>query len=168
MTVRTILTALVTTLVLSGGLLAQVPRTEGKTLSKKPLVVADAIQGKMALLVITFSKKAGEAAMTWTKALQAKGMNSKCAIYQIAELEDMPGFFRRMAVSGMRKGVPTDKHDTFVILASDTQAWKDFVGFDKEENPYLVLIDVAGVVQYKISGEMTDERLKQITDKLMK
>src|SRR3954471_2539809 len=72
-----------------------VPRTEGKSLADKPLVVAEAIKGKPALLIITFSKGAGEKAAVWTKNLQEKGLlNGKFAFYQIAELEDVPRFFR--------------------------------------------------------------------------
>ena len=166
MKTRNILSTLVLLLILNATLQAQVPRTEGKTLSQKSLVVADTIKGKTALLIVTFSKKAGDAALPWTKALQAKGIGSKCVVYQVAQLENVPGFFRRMAVAGMRKGVPAEKHDTFVILAGDTKAWKDFVGFEKEEDPHLVLMDTAGAVRHKVSGEVTDERLQELSEKL--
>lgn len=152
--------------VLSGTLVAQVPRTEGKSLSQKPVVVADAIKGRAALLIVTFSKSAGEKATAWTKTLQAKGVNDKSAIYQVAQLEDVPRFFRKLAISGMRKGIPVSYYDTFVILISDTQLWKDFVSFIREDDPYLVLVDALGQVRHKLSGEMNDERLKQITEKL--
>jgi len=156
----------VATLVLGASLAAQVPRTEGKTLSQNPLVIADLIKGKPALLIVTFSKNAGENAKEWTKALQAKGINNRCVFYQVAELEDVPRFFRRLVIAAMRKGVPAEKYETFVILITETQVWKKFVGFNNEQDPYLVLIDASGAVQYKLSGEMTDERLKEIAEKL--
>jgi hypothetical protein len=151
---------------LCGALFAQVPTTEGKTLSDKPVVVAEAIKGRPALLIVTFSRGAGEGAMGWMRSLQATGNLSRLAVYQIAALENVPRLFRRVAISGMRKAVPPVRHHLFVILTSDTQAWKDLVNFADEGDPYLVVIDSSGSVKHKIAGEMTEARMQQLAQTL--
>src|SRR4051794_371519 len=136
------------------------PNTEGTTLADQRLVLADAIKAKRALLIITFSRAAGEKAAEWRKALRQKNLPpANFALYQVAHLEDVPRLIRWSVISGMRRGIPRDEHATFVILTKDADEWKKFVAFQNDDIPYLVTLDAAGKVKSRLSGQKSDALL---------
>ena len=143
------------------------PRTEGKTLADQRVVVANAVKGKATLLIITFTRSAGEKAREWRNALRQKGLPTpNYTLYQIAELEDVPRIIRWSVISGMRRGIPTDEYSTFMVLTTDTEQWKKFVAFKNEDDPYLVILDASGNVKARIAGDKTDATLDQLTQAL--
>ena len=143
------------------------PATEGKTLADQTVVVADAVKGKATLLIITFSRNAGDKASEWRKALRQRNLpGPKYTLYQIAELENVPRIIRWSVVSAMRRGIPPGEHSTFVILTKDTGPWKKFVAFKDEDDPYLVVLDESGSIKARIAGEKTGPLLEQLTQAL--
>jgi hypothetical protein len=135
------------------------PSTEGTTLADQRVVIADAVKGKPALLIITFSRKAGDKAAEWRKELRQTNLpGPKYAFYQLAELEDVPRIIRWSVVSGIRRGIPAAEHGTFIILTKDTEQWKKFVGFknvvsENEDDPYLLVLDASGHIKARITGK---------------
>lgn len=73
-----------------------------------------------------------------------------------------------MAISGMKKGVPKERHPTFVILTKDLDAWKKFAGLDKDEVPYLLLLDAHGRVEHRVNGNLSDDSLRPLRLRLLK
>jgi hypothetical protein len=143
------------------------PTTEGKTLADERIVVADAIRNRPTLLIITFSRSAGDKASEWRKALRQKNLpGPKYTLYQIAELEDVPRIIRWSVVSGLRRGIPPAEHSTFVILTKDTDQWKRFASFKNEDDPYLLVLDAAGKIKACLSGEKTPALLEQLVQAL--
>jgi hypothetical protein len=167
-TITSLITACATALLAVGA--AQtlaLPRTEGTNLADQNLVVADAVKGKPALLIITFSRKAGDKASDWRKELRRINLpDSKYALYQVAELEDVPRIIRWSVVSGLRRGIPAAEHSTFIILTKDTDAWKSFVASKNEDDPYLLVLDASGNVKARLTGERSPALLAQLTQAL--
>jgi hypothetical protein len=142
---------------------ASIPNTAGETLAGDPIVVADAVKGRRALLIVTFSKKAGDSARRWRSALQENHLLPPAlACYTIAELEDTPRLFRGLIVSGIRKGTPASMHSTFVVLTRDTSDWKTFTGFTEDE-PYVLLIGKDGTITLRVRGEPSAEKLQALS-----
>lgn len=129
------------------------PRMEGETLSGNKIVLPDDARGKIALLAIGFSKKAGDATHAWSDRFKKDfGTDSKFAVYPVAELEAAPRFVRGMIVGSMRKGTPEADRSHFVTLFQGSEELKHFVGFSGSDDAYLLLLDANGTVAWRGHG----------------
>jgi hypothetical protein len=132
------------------------PDTPGETLSGKRIVVADAVRGHAAVLIVGFSKDAGDGCGAWARAVRADTALAGVAVYQIAMLEGAPGFVRGMIKSGMRKGVAAAEQDTFVVLVHDDKLWRNYFGVTADAEPYVALLDAKGQVLWHGHGAAKD------------
>jgi len=134
------------------GLSQGMPATPGETLSGKKLVLAEAVKGHAAVLVIGFSREAGDGCGVWAKALHADPAMAGVAIYEAAMIEKAPGFVRGMIKSGMRKGLTPVQQDAFVVLTQDDKLWRSYLQVTEEKDPYVVLLDAGGSVLWHGHG----------------
>jgi len=129
------------------------PRLEGETLSKKPIVLPEAARGKIALLVMGFTKKGGQATGPWEKQFKNDfGADQRYAVYPVAVLEDVPRFIRGMVTSGIRSSTPPAEQDHFVVLVHGEQDLKHFVGYSTSDDAYLLLLDAKGEIRWRGHG----------------
>jgi hypothetical protein len=134
------------------------PRLEGETLSKNPIVLPDAAHGKIALLVMGFTKKGGQATGPWEKQFKNDfGADQRYVVYPAAVLEDVPRFIRGMVMSGIRSSTPPSEQDHFVILVHGEQDLKHFVGYSAPDDAYLLLLDAKGEIRWRGHGLFKDE-----------
>jgi len=144
------------TLAAATGVSQTLPATAGETLSGKRIVMADAVRGHMTVLIAGFSKDAGPKTGEWAKAVRADPALAGTAVYQIASLEQAPGFVRGMIKSGMRKGVSPAEQENFVVLTQDDKLWRSYLGVSDDKLPYVVLLDAAGQQRWHGHGEAKD------------
>jgi hypothetical protein len=128
------------------------PVTVGETLSGKKLVLAEAIKGHTAVLVIGFSREAGDGCGVWAKALHGDAAMAGVPVYEAAMLEKAPGFVRGMIKSGMRKGLTPAQQDAFVVLTQDEKLWRSYLQVTEEKDPYVVLLGAGGNVRWHGHG----------------
>jgi hypothetical protein len=129
------------------------PATSGETLSGKRLVLADAIRGHAAALVFGFSKDAGDPCGQWAKTLHADPAMAGVLVYQVASLEQAPGFVRGMIKSSMRKGVSTEDQDHFLVFTQDEKLWRGYFGVSNDKDPWVVFLDPTGKVLWHGHGD---------------
>ena len=122
------------------------PATAGESLSGKRIVLADATRGRAAVLVAGFSHEGGMGTGAWVKALRADPALAGTTVYQVAMLEQAPGFIRGMIKSGMRKGLTEGEQDNFVVLTQDEKLWRSYFDVSNDNEPYVVLIDNTGKI----------------------
>jgi hypothetical protein len=124
------------------------PATEGENLLGQKVKIADSLKGKAGVLVIGYSKSAGEITAAWDKRLSADyGSNPAVTIYQIPMLEAAPKFIRGTIISGMKKGVPAAKQGNFIVVVKDEDEWKRVSGFQKSDEAYVLIVDKSGEIQ---------------------
>jgi len=145
------------------------PQTEGKTLTGERVVIAEAIRGRAAVLVITFSRKAGLAAGPWTKRLtEGPQAHTELAVFQVAQLQAVPRLFRGMVTAMIRRGTPRQLHSTLVVLVEDENPWKQFVIFQDSDVPYLVLLSGTGQAIWRTQGAFEEEKYAALRDAIQK
>lgn len=132
------------------------PATAGETLSGKRIVLADALRGRVSVLVVGFSKEAGDGCGAWAKAVRSDSALGGVSIYQVAMLEQAPAFVRGMIKSGMRKGMSPAEQDNFVILVRDDKLWRGYFGVTTDKEPYVVLLDASGQPRWRGHGSAKD------------
>jgi hypothetical protein len=124
------------------------PGTEGENLLGQKEKVADSLQGKIGVLVIGYSKAAGDITGAWEKRLSADfASNSAVTLYQMPMLEAAPKFIRGTIISGMKKGVPAPKQANFIVVVKDEDEWKRVSGYQKGQDAYVVIVDKDGEVR---------------------
>jgi hypothetical protein len=128
------------------------PSTAGTTLSGKPIVLADAVRGRTAVLVAGFSREGGNGTSDWMKAIQADPAFAKATVYPVAMLASAPGFIRGMIRNGMKKGLSPEAQGRFVVLTDDEKVWRDFFDVSTDKEPYVVLLDAQGKVLWHGHG----------------
>jgi hypothetical protein len=139
------------------GLLGQsMPRTPAETLSGKRIVLAEALRGHAAVLVMGFTRAGGSACDPWARALRADPSMAGIAVFQAAMLEGAPGWLRAAIKSSMRKGLSPAEQDNFVILVQDGKLWRSYFGVTADQDPYVVLLDAAGQVRWHGHGAARD------------
>src|ERR1700680_4339781 len=145
-------------------------RLEGETLSKKAIALPDAAHGKIALLVMGFTKKGGQATGPWEKKFKNDfGADQRYVVYPVAILEDVPRFIRGMVTSGIRSSTLPSEQDHFVILVHGEQDLKHFVAYSTPDDAYLLLLDTKGDIRWRGHGLFKDEdyaALKNIAKQL--
>ena len=142
------------------------PRLSGETLEGKAIVLPDALKGKHALLIVSFSRSAEEQTKAWGEKLKQR--STPVERYQVLELEDVPRFFRGMAKSGIRKGIPTDRQATFFLFFEGQDALKKVTHFQKDNEAYVLLLDQAGQVVWQEHGAADDAKLDTLARQLPK
>ncbi len=132
------------------------PTTPGETLTGKRLVLADVLRGHAAVIVVGFSREAGDSCGLWLRTLHGDPALTNLLVYQIAMLEAAPGFIRGVIKSGMRKGVPAADQEQFLVFTQDEKLWRSYFGVTTDKDPYVVLLDAAGQVRWHGHGAAKD------------
>ncbi len=147
---------LVTGLVSGTALPQSLPATAGETLSGQKIVLADAVRGHEAVLIVGFSKDAGDGCGVWAKTVRADPAFAGRLVYQVASLEQAPGFVRGMIKGAMRKGLSPPEQDTFVILTQEEKLWRSYFNVTAEKEPYVVLLEASGKIRWSGHGAAKD------------
>ena len=143
------------------------PKTDFETLSGQKLTLPGALSGKPALLIIGFSHSSSKPTGEW-----AKDLSSDChsrahlVCYQIAVLQDAPRMFRGMITGGIKRGIPKDEQDFFLILVHDEDTWKSLAGFSNPDDAYLLFVDDRANIRWKTHGPPTPAAVKSLREKL--
>ena len=148
---------------------SNLPHTEGETLAGTKLTLPDAVSGKYAVLIFGFTRGSKKPTSEWANKVRTDFGTAPLELYQIPVLEDVPHLIRGMVVSGIRKGVPENQRDHFLIVVKSERELKQFVDYKEPDDAYLVSLDPTGKVIQQLHGSPTPDtyaRLKQALDSL--
>ncbi len=143
------------------------PKTEFETLAGSKLTLPAAAAGKTALLIVGFTHASGKPTGEWGKELAPDcRSHPRLVCYQIAVLQDAPRMFRGMIAGGIKRGIPKDQQDSFLILVHDEDTWKSLAGFANPDDAYLLLVDDRANIHWKTHGPPTAAALKSLREQL--
>ena len=135
----------------------QFPRLREENLNAEQVVLPDAASGKVAVLVMGFSKASKTPTEAWAKRIGNDfGKTSGFTLYQMPVLEVVPKMIRGMVVSGIKKGVPESERANFVPVLHSEDGLKKLVGFKGEDDAYIVVLDRGGEIVYQTRGTSVD------------
>jgi hypothetical protein len=137
----------------SGG----IPHLEGDSLSGHHVVLPDVAAGKVAVLILGFTRASKGPTSAWSKQLFADyGQQAGVAIYQLPVLQEVPRLIRSFVISGMRKDVPQSLQDHFVPILSGEAELKKTVGYKEPDDAYMILLDKSGKIAQQQHGVFKD------------
>ncbi len=130
-----------------------IPQLRGETLDGQKLVLPDAAAEHITLLVLGFSKKAGNASGPWRDHFAADfGSGPHAAFYVAAMLEGAPSLVRGMIRSGMRGGTPKPLRSHVLTCTTGNDIWKKYVDLADDSLPAVLLIDGTGRLLWRYTG----------------
>ena len=130
----------------------------GETLSGRQMVLPDNAHGRIALLVIGFTKKSSQATREWGQRFRKDfGSDQRYVVYQVAVLEDVPRFIRGMVTSSIRRETPPGEQEHFVTLFNGEANLKRFVAYSAPDDAYLLLFDAKGEIRWRGHGLFLEE-----------
>jgi hypothetical protein len=143
------------------------PKLEGESLSGHPVILPDAALGKVAVLILGFTKASKVPTSDWGKRI-SKDFNGQPAfvVYQLPVLEEVPRLIRGMVISGIRKGVPDDMRDHFVPIVNGEAELKKLVNYKEPDDAYLVVLNRSGRIVAQIHGSLADAAYAQLRARL--
>jgi hypothetical protein len=140
-------------------------------LDGKAIILPDAAAGKVTLLVLGASKKAGERTGTWKDRFVADfGSNPNATYYVAALLQAAPAPFRAMIRSGMRSGTAVAAQGHTLTSTSDNDAWKTYLNMRDDALPGVLLLDSSGRARWSYNGVFDPSRyqaLKEVTEAIL-
>ena len=165
---------LVCVAVLAASLAAQVlapraafPPLQGQDLDDQKITLPDAASGKVVVVIMTFSKGAGDRSRVWQDHLLKDYPDEQhFTSYAVAMLSDAPGFVRGMIRSAMKKGTPPPLRHRTITVTSDSKPWKERVGMTSDKPPYLLLLDAKGRLVWSYSGEFEEKPYSELKGKI--
>ena len=129
------------------------PHIEGENLAGHKVVLPDDASGKVAVLVLGFTKASKGPTGAWAAKILAEfGSRSGFELYQLPVLEDVPRFIRGMVISSMRKGVKVEMRDHFVPILEGEAGLKKLVGYKEPDDAYLVVLNPADQIVRQLHG----------------
>ncbi len=150
----------------------QIPRVDEQNLSGHRVQLPQDVSGRIAVLILGFSRASKEPTSAWGKKLQTDlGHTPGFEIYSMPVIEEVPGVIRGMVISGMRRGTPENLRDHFVPVLHNEAEWKKLVGYREPDDAYLVLLNRDGAIAYQTHGPVTEKSygdLREHIEELLK
>jgi hypothetical protein len=142
------------------------PPIEGETLSGRKIRINDFAVGRPAVIVMGFSRAAGDPSLEWSSRLLRDFANAELAVFSVPVLEFVPRMARSLVPGGMRRPIPAYQHDRCVLLFKDERSWKERVGYQRPEISYVIVVDRRGRVIEVTRGLFTESEYEQVRERI--
>ncbi|HEX4485775.1 MAG TPA: hypothetical protein VH088_05880 [Terriglobales bacterium] len=144
---------------------SQPPKLHGQTLGDKPIILPDASAGKVTLLVVSISRRAGERTAPWRERFAADfASDPHVAYYVVALLEDAPSFIRNMIRSAIRKSTPAAQQSHVLTSATGEAAWRKYLDSKDDTQPIVLLLDQTGGLRWSYNGALDSDHYASLKD----
>ena len=177
----TMKTSLITLLLCCSALLVNAqmfPALHCETLADQKLNIPQDVQGKRSVVCLAMSPKAEKLLRSWNNplynALIAEGMGGLMGGRMYNANLCFVGMLKGIAKLGLneaknqsKKDIEKKLHPLFMISADDVTALMKTLQIDEVKEPHFYVLDEKGNILFHTSGEFSDAKLDQITEKLM-
>jgi hypothetical protein len=131
------------------------PAVHGTSVSGHPIALPEQAAGKVAVLIVGFSRGSSVPVGEWATRLKADyGRNPNVVIFRLPFLEEVPRMFRGLAMSGVVKSAGSDDRDTVVPVFEAEAAFKRVVKYSNSNAAYILVVDRTGEIRQLSSGDL--------------
>jgi hypothetical protein len=121
------------------------------------------MRGKVALICIAFVRSAQNMIDSWVQPFERKfGKDSRFAVYEIPMINKAWKVLSWMIDSGMRGGIPAEKHDNVVTFYGDYSGYQKILGMEDTNLAYVFLLDPKGIIRWKGQGYARSETEREL------
>jgi hypothetical protein len=158
--------------VLAGCALAQapevtIPASRGTTLTGIPVVLPDAVKGKVGVLVVGFTKDSKTPMQAWGKRLAVDYPATPGVVfYEIPVLASAPSLARLAIEEEMKMSMPAAERAHLLPLTQNEAGWLAVTHYVKGDDAYVLLIGGNGVVRWQTQGPVSDANYAELKSKI--
>ncbi len=139
------------------------PELKGELLSGQSATLPSAAKGKITLLALGFSRDSQHSIEPWTKRFRAEfGKDDRVTCYTVPMIGPGGRFAKIFIMGGMKRDVPKEMYDRFMVVFADTEPWKGRVSVKGPNDAYLILLDGAGTVRWIYGGVFDEGRFHEL------
>ncbi|MBS3817725.1 MAG: hypothetical protein KGY76_09215 [Candidatus Thermoplasmatota archaeon] len=127
------------------------PKIEGESLSGKEVTLPDDTEGEVILVAVAFKREAQGMIDSWMNYFEELCEGKEA--YELPVIESsFWKVFSGFIDSGMKSGIPEEKHDSVVTHYGDASDFKETLGIEDKRLGYVFLLDENGRVVFKGEG----------------
>ena len=136
------------------------PNVSGANLKREKLSLPDDFAGELVVALVAFQQWQQRQVDTWIPFTEQLEQDfAGVSYYELPVIRRMNIFSRTFINEGMRAGIPNPKaRERTITLYLDKTDFRAALGMPHEQNIYVLLLDSAGKVLWKIEGEFTPEK----------
>jgi hypothetical protein len=140
------------------------PALRGESLSGREVVLPQAAEGRVTLLLLGFTYKSRFAVESWAESFRAHfPSDPRVTFYELPMIGGAARLARWFIDSGMRRGTPEKDYEHVVTVYRRTDSWKKRVFFVDPDAAYLILLDRMGRVAWRHQGAFEDRAFQELS-----
>jgi hypothetical protein len=144
-----------------------IPAAKGVTLTGIPVVLPDAVKGKVGVLVVGFTRPSQAQVQAWGKRLAADyPAASGVVYYEMPVLASAPLLVRPVIESEMKVTVSAAERAHFLPMTQNEAGWLSATHYVQGDDAYALLIGGDGVVRWQKQGPVTDANYAELKGKI--
>lgn len=121
------------------------------------------MKGKVALVFIAFIRSAQSMIDSWARPFEQEfGKDSMFAVYEIPMINTGWKVLSGMIDSGMRGGIPVEKHGYVITFYGDYSIYQEALGMENTSLAYVFLLDPEGIIRWKGEGYASSETEQEL------
>ncbi len=141
------------------------PKIEGESLSGDEVVLPDDADGEVILIAVAFKRSAQEGLDSWMNYFEEVCEGKEA--YELPVIEgSLWGVFSGFIDTGMKSGIPKEKHDKIVTLYGDASEFREELEIEGESLGYVFLLDEDGRIIFKGEGEANEKGKEDLLKKV--
>jgi hypothetical protein len=144
------------------------PELKSKSLAGNFVTLPEAVRGKVALICVAFMRSAQSMIDSWTRPFEQEfGKESRFVIYEVPMIGSGWKLFSLVIDSGMRGGIPVEKHDNILTFYGDYSGYQKALGMENTKFAYIFLLDQEGIIHWEGQGYSSSETEKELLNAAM-
>ena len=138
------------------------PEITAKSLAKTRESIPESAEGKVALITVAFLQQSQPQLDSWLEPfIDRFGSKEGFTFYEVPMISSGYKFMRFVIDSGMRRGIPQNKHKHVVTMYGDVEKYMNELKLDARFG-YAFLLDKEGIIRWQGQGFSTPETLKEL------
>ena len=146
----------------------RLPELRGEFLTGREVVLPDAAESGVALLMLGFTYKSRFAVEGWADKFRTQFQSDpRVTFYEVPMIGGAARLARWFIDGGMRRGTPKQDYEHVLTVYRDVELWKRRVGFGDPDAAYLILLDRTGKVVWLHRGAFDDRAFRPLSRKVL-
>jgi hypothetical protein len=138
------------------------PEVTADSLAKTPVSIPGSAKGKVVLIAVAFLRESQPQLDSWLGPFTERFASKEgFTFYEIPMISSGYRFMRFIIDSGMRGGIPKEKHKNVVTMYGDVEKYMNELKLDARYG-YAFLLDREGIIRWQSKGFSTPEALKEL------
>lgn len=141
------------------------PELTATTLADRAITFPTDLESKASIIIIAMERNTQKLVDTWTPfILENYGKNEEVSFYEVPMISGWYSWMSGFIDGGMRSGIDQSFHDNTATFYGDRSRYIKQLNMKDKSDCYIFILDETGTIRYNSSGNMTDEKQKQLSE----